>query len=316
MFGIKPARRGRTGSGAAHQRARCASCSGTGAMSRSPTTPSATLRVKRPRAAAALGPPVAAHARRGLHRRRHRPRGRRAARRSAPPRRSRAPARAGAVPTRRRPRDARHTRRDDREAIQHHYDVSNEFYALWLDPRMVYSCAYFRTEGDSLEQAQLAEARPHLPQAAARARRALPRHRLRLGRARDARRRAATASHATGITLSENQHRLANERIRAAGLQDRCRVLLQDYRDHPGEGAYDRIASVGMFEHVGLRNLPVVLRRGARGCCASGGLFLNHGITSSDTRQPRRRPGRRRVHRPLRLPAAASCRTCTAWCAT
>ena len=88
---------------------------------------------------------------------------------------------------------------------------------------------------------------------------------------------------ATGITLSENQFRLATERIRAAGLQDRCRVLLQDYREHPGEGFYDKIASVGMFEHVGLRNLPVyfgVVQRLLR----DRGLFLNHGITSSDTR--------------------------------
>jgi len=86
---------------------------------------------------------------------------------------------------------------------------------------------------------------------------------------------------ATGITLSENQHRLAQERIAAAGLQERCRVLLKDYRDMPGEGVFDKVASVGMFEHVGLRNLPVyfnVVRR----LLKEKGLFLNHGITSSD----------------------------------
>jgi cyclopropane-fatty-acyl-phospholipid synthase len=86
---------------------------------------------------------------------------------------------------------------------------------------------------------------------------------------------------ATGITLSENQHRLANEHIREAGLQARCRVLLEDYRDHPGEERYDKIASVGMFEHVGLKNLPVyfgVVKRLLR----DRGLFMNHGITTSD----------------------------------
>ena len=86
---------------------------------------------------------------------------------------------------------------------------------------------------------------------------------------------------ATGITLSENQFRLATERIRAAGLQDRCRVLLLDYRDTPGEGVYDKIASVGMFEHVGLKNLPVYFGT-VRRLLREKGLFLNHGITSSD----------------------------------
>ena len=87
---------------------------------------------------------------------------------------------------------------------------------------------------------------------------------------------------ATGITLSENQHRLASERIREAGLEGRCRVLLQDYRDTPGEGTYDKIASVGMFEHVGLRNLPVYFNA-VRRLLKEKGLFLNHGITTMDT---------------------------------
>ena len=86
---------------------------------------------------------------------------------------------------------------------------------------------------------------------------------------------------ATGITLSRNQHALATERIKAEGLADRCRVLLQDYRDVPGEGVYDKIASVGMFEHVGLKNLPLyfgIIRR----LLKDGGVVLNHGITSVD----------------------------------
>jgi cyclopropane-fatty-acyl-phospholipid synthase len=175
---------------------------------------------------------------------------------------------------------ARHTRRDDREAIHHHYDVSNEFYALWLDPRMVYSCAYFRDEGDSLEAAQLQKL-DHI----CRKLRLSPGERfLDIGCGWGALAMRAAEKYgadATGITLSENQFRLATERIRAAGLQDRCRVLLLDYRDTPGEGVYDKIASVGMFEHVGLENLPAYFGAVKR-LLRERGLFLNHGITSSN----------------------------------
>ncbi len=176
----------------------------------------------------------------------------------------------------------RRTRRDDRAAIQHHYDVSNEFYALWLDARMVYSCGYFRHEDDTLESAQLQK----LDHICTKLRLAPGERFLDIGCGWGALVMRAAEKYgvaATGITLSENQHRLANERIRAAGLEGRCQVILQDYRDMPGEGIYDKIASVGMFEHVGLRNLPVyfsVVRR----LLKERGLFLNHGITTSDTR--------------------------------
>jgi cyclopropane-fatty-acyl-phospholipid synthase len=179
----------------------------------------------------------------------------------------------------------RHSRREDREAIRHHYDVSNEFYALWLDPRMVYSCAYFRAASDSLEQAQLQK----LDHICTKLRLAPGERFLDIGCGwgslvmRAAERYGVQA---TGITLSENQFRLANERIRAAGLQERCRVLLEDYRDHRASTPYDKIASVGMFEHVGLANLPVYFGAAAR-LLRERGLFLNHGITSSDTRNGR-----------------------------
>jgi len=180
------------------------------------------------------------------------------------------------------PTNARHTRRGDREAIRHHYDVSNEFYALWLDPRMVYSCAYFRREDDGLAAAQLAK----LDHICTKLRLAPGEKFLDIGCGWGALAMHAAERYgvdATGITLSENQFRLATERIRAAGLQDRCRVLLQDYRDHPGEDFYDKVASVGMFEHVGLKNLPVYFGA-VRRLLRERGLFLNHGITSSDTR--------------------------------
>ena len=173
-----------------------------------------------------------------------------------------------------------HTKKNDAEAIRYHYDVSNDFYALWLDRRMVYSCAYFRTGEEAIDAAQ-EQKLDHIC------------HKLMLKPGErfldigcgwgalvlHAAERYGV--HATGITLSENQHALANERIRAAGLQDRARVLLQDYRDVPGEGVYDKIASIGMFEHVGLKNLPVYF--GAiRRLLVDGGVALNHGITSID----------------------------------
>ena len=181
---------------------------------------------------------------------------------------------------------SRHSRSEDRDAIRRHYDVSDEFYALWLDPRMVYSCAYFRAASDSLEQAQLQK----LDHICTKLRLAPGERFLDIGCGWGALAMRAAERygvHATGITLSENQFRLANERIRAAGLQGRCRVLLEDYRDHGGAAApYDKIASVGMFEHVGLDNLPVYFGAVAR-LLRERGLFLNHGITSSDTRNGR-----------------------------
>lgn len=180
---------------------------------------------------------------------------------------------------------ARHSKREDRDAIRHHYDVSNEFYALWLDPRMVYSCAYFGAANDSLEQAQLQK----LDHICTKLRLAPGERFLDIGCGWGALVMRAAERYgvdATGITLSENQFRLANERIREAGLQGRCRVLLEDYRDHAVATPYDKIASVGMFEHVGLANLPVYFGAAAK-LLRERGLFLNHGITSSDTRNGR-----------------------------
>jgi cyclopropane-fatty-acyl-phospholipid synthase len=173
-----------------------------------------------------------------------------------------------------------HTKRRDAEAIRYHYDVSNEFYALWLDPRMVYSCAYYKTGAEDLAAAQVQKL-DHI----CRKLRLQPGERfLDIGCGWGALVIHAAERYgvrATGITLSENQHALANERIRAAGLQERCEVRMQDYRDAPGEGQFDKIASIGMFEHVGLKNLPVYF--GAiRRLLADGGVVLNHGITSVD----------------------------------
>ena len=173
-----------------------------------------------------------------------------------------------------------HSRTRDAQAIRYHYDVSNDFYALWLDRRMVYSCAYFKTGNEGLDVAQ-EQKLDHI----CRKLRLSPGERfLDIGCGWGALVMHAAERYgvqATGITLSENQHTLANERIRAAGLQDRCQVLLQDYRDLSGEAVFDKIASVGMFEHVGLKNLPTYF--GAiRRWLAPGGIAMNHGLTSID----------------------------------
>jgi cyclopropane-fatty-acyl-phospholipid synthase len=174
----------------------------------------------------------------------------------------------------------RHSRASDRKAIEYHYDVSNEFYALWLDPQMVYSCAYFVNGDEDLASAQVAKL-DHI------CRKLLlsPGHTLLdIGCGW-----GALALHAArhyrakvlGITLSSLQHQLATERVREAGLEGQVEIRLQDYRDVPGEGVFDRISSVGMFEHVGLKNLRAyfdVIHR----LLKPGGVALNHGITSSD----------------------------------
>ena len=172
----------------------------------------------------------------------------------------------------------RHTRQRDRRAIEYHYDVSNAFYALFLDRNMVYSCGYYRSEADTLEQAQVQKLDHILGKLALR-----PGDRfLDIGCGWGAlviRAAQHYGAQATGVTLSTNQLEYAREQIRALGLQDRCRVELCDYRDLDGE--FDRIASVGMFEHVGLKNLPLYFGK-IRTLLASDGLALNHGITTSD----------------------------------
>ena len=173
-----------------------------------------------------------------------------------------------------------HSLESDRAAITHHYDVSNDFYQLFLDERMVYSCAYFHADGDTLEAGAAPEARPHLPQAAPAARRAL----LDIGCGWGALVIWAAKHYgvqAHGITLSQAQLDEAKRRIAAEGLQDRITVELRDYRALEGEGVYDKVSSVGMFEHVGLSNLPQYHATVHR-VLKPNGLFLNHGITHEE----------------------------------
>jgi cyclopropane-fatty-acyl-phospholipid synthase len=174
----------------------------------------------------------------------------------------------------------RHSRRSDRKAIEYHYDVSNEFYAKWLDPLMVYSCAYFRDPDQDLASAQVAKL-DHI----CRKLRLAPGERfLDIGCGWGALVMHAARHYgvkAVGVTLSKNQHDMATRRVRDAGLQDLIEVRLQDYRDIPVEGGFDKIASVGMFEHVGLKNLAEYFSI-IHGLLKPGGIAMNHGITSSD----------------------------------
>ena len=174
----------------------------------------------------------------------------------------------------------RHSRSRDRRAIEYHYDVSNDFYSLFLDENMVYSCAYFRDENDSLETAQVRKLDHILDKLVLKPGERL----LDIGCGWGAlivRAAKVYGAIATGVTISQNQLEHARDRIRAAGLQDRCTVQLCDYRDIPGTGVFDKIVSVGMFEHVGLKNLHTYFGK-IHSLLNDDGLVLNHGITSSD----------------------------------
>ena len=173
----------------------------------------------------------------------------------------------------------RHSARRDARAVRFHYDVGNEFYALWLDRQMVYSCAYFAPGESDLDAAQAAKLD-------------LVCRKLRLGEGErfldigcgwgalviHAARQYGV--HATGITLSEQQAAYARARVAREGLEGRVTIQIRDYRTL-GEMAkaesYDKIASVGMVEHVGEEKLDAYFAAVHR-ALMPGGLFLNHGI--------------------------------------
>ena len=167
--------------------------------------------------------------------------------------------------------------RGNRTNIQHHYDVSNAFYRLWLDTRMVYSCAYFRTATDTLDDAQ-----EHKLDYICRKLRLAPGERLLDIGCGWGGLIFWAAQHygveATGITLSRNQHHYVAAEIAARGLQERVRVQLTDYLDLPEDVHYDKVASVGMFEHVGIANFRRYFGKINR-ILVPGGFVLNHGIT-------------------------------------
>lgn len=172
----------------------------------------------------------------------------------------------------------RHSKERDRAAVQYHYDVGNDFYTLWLDKRMVYSCAYFPTGVEDIDTAQT-----HKLDYICRKLRLKPGERLLdIGCGW-----GGLAVHAAqqygvsvlGVTLSHQQQTLGMQRIADAGLSDRVEIRLLDYRDLTG-GTFDKVVSVGMFEHVGRDHLPEYFKHVYR-LLKPGGLFLNHGISAT-----------------------------------
>ncbi len=178
-----------------------------------------------------------------------------------------------------------HSTNRDAQAVRFHYDVGNDFYRLWLDSNMVYSCAYFEQGDESLDVAQTKKL-----DLVCRKLRLHPGERLLdIGCGWGALVIHAAKTYgvvATGITLSEPQASVARERIAREGLADRVTIDIRDYRTLDQRTRFDKISSVGMVEHVGLRRLPDYFAA-AYGVLAPRGLFLNHGIVSLADARPR-----------------------------
>lgn len=177
---------------------------------------------------------------------------------------------------------ARHQQESDALQIQFHYDVSDDFYALWLDDRRVYSCAYWRSPTMTLADAQVAKI-DHI------CRKLMLREGERFldvgagwgGLLLWAAEQYGVKAH--GITLSKNQHAHVNRLIDERGLRGRVTMDLCDYRDLAEDHPYDKISSVGMFEHVGHVQLPAYFEK-LRRLLKPGGVLMNHGITAGGTR--------------------------------
>lgn len=172
-------------------------------------------------------------------------------------------------------RGLRRKQSDNREFISFHYDVSNDFYELFLDREMVYSCAYFRDWNETLDQAQ-----QNKLDMICRKLQLQPGDRLLdIGCGWGALICHAAEHYgvtAHGVTLSDAQLQITRQKIADRGLDSRVTAALCDYMD--ASGTYDKVASVGMAEHVGIDNLPSYMAK-VRSLLVPGGLFLNHAIT-------------------------------------
>jgi cyclopropane-fatty-acyl-phospholipid synthase len=172
-----------------------------------------------------------------------------------------------------------HSKDRDAESTRFHYDLGNDFFALWLDRRMVYSCAYFPPGVNDIDAAQIAKL-----DLICRKLRLVPGDRLLdIGCGWGALVMYAAEHYGAithGVTLAKQQAALAQQRITQAGLQDRCRVDVLDYRDLPASSQYDKVSSVGMAEHVGRSQIPTYFSTAYR-LTREGGLFLNHCIVDN-----------------------------------
>jgi cyclopropane-fatty-acyl-phospholipid synthase len=185
-----------------------------------------------------------------------------------------------------RPRGKRHSPERDRRSVQFHYDVSNDFFKLFLDESLTYSCAFFSLDDSSLEAAQFAKL-----ELVCKKLRLEPGMRvLDVGCGWGSFAMHAAREHGvtvTGITLSEGQAELARQRVAEAGLADKIVIRLQDYRDLTGE--FDAVASIGMVEHVGSNQIDEYMLVCAR-VLKPGAQFLNHGIARLRVGEPEAGP--------------------------
>jgi cyclopropane-fatty-acyl-phospholipid synthase len=165
----------------------------------------------------------------------------------------------------------------DKQAIEHHYDLSNEFYELFLDPLMLYTCAYYRTPDGDLETAQ----RDKLDLVCRKLRLKPGDRLLDIGCGWGSLAVWAAQNYGAkvlAVTLSKEQARYGQNRAAREGVSDLCRIEHRDYRDVANEGPFDKVAAIGIIEHVGIDNYSAYFAE-VYSLLQPGGLFLNHGIT-------------------------------------
>jgi cyclopropane-fatty-acyl-phospholipid synthase len=176
-------------------------------------------------------------------------------------------------------RGALHSRERDAEAVRYHYDVGNDFFALFLDESMTYSCAIFSRGASTLEEAQQVKLEVIATKLGLQPGMKV----LDVGCGWGSFAIHAARNHGvsvTGVTLSPPQAELARKRVADAGLTDKVEIRVADYRDLPGK-SFDAIASIGMSEHVGAKQIDVYARS-LHALLAPGGTLLNHAIASLD----------------------------------